>query len=59
MMIDDDDADDDYITLVLTQQSFVCLHLFYCPPTAVAFFLQAVVNVDRDAGGSTWDAIVY
>ena len=57
MMIDDDD--DDNITLVLTQQSFVCLHLFYCPPTAVAFFLQAVVNVDRDAGGSTWDAIVY
>ena len=34
-------------------------YTYLLPHTAVAFFLQAVVNVDRDAGGSTWNAIVY
>ena len=35
-------------------------HSFVLPPlAAVSFILQVTVNVDRDAGGSTWHAIFY
>ena len=48
------------ITLLWCQRNnHVFAYTYLLPPAAVAFFLQAVVNVDRDAGGSTWNAIVY
>ena len=42
-----------------TTATIMFAYTYLLPHAAVAFFLQAVVNVDRDAGGSTWNAIVY
>ena len=57
MMIIDDDDDESLLWCQRNNHMFSYNYLL--PSAAVAFFLQAVVNVDRDAGGSTWNAIVY
>ena len=38
---------------------FKTFSLNVLPPVAVSFILQVTVDVDRDAGGSTWHAIFY
>ena len=45
------------VPLVIT--FFKTFSLNVLPPVAVSFILQVTVDVDRDAGGSTWHAIFY